>query len=234
MKVKEKQLAILWRKKGMAMGDIAKRLGVAKSSVSYWVRDVKLTSAQIKKLKANSHASVVIEKRRQARLKNTDKRRAEVRRKALLLADELKNQPLWWFGVTMYWGEGNKTQQARIANSDPDVIRLMLRFFREVCEIPEQKLHGHVHTFDNTNVSKTEEYWSDISGIPVDKFYKTHVKKSIASKNKRRTLPNGTFQVYVHDTDFFFTLLAWIEFLKSYKYKKAETSFIYLKKIFNT
>jgi predicted transcriptional regulator len=220
MKVKEKQLAIEWRKKGMAMGVIAERLGVAKSSVSYWVRDTKLTPTQIKKLKANSHASVVIEKRRQARMKNTEKRRAEVRKKALIRADELSKEPLWWLGVTMYWGEGNKTQQARIANSDPDAIRLMMRFFREVCDIPEQKLRVHVHTFDSNNVSKTEKYWSDISGIPTKKFYKTHVKNSIASKNKRRTLPNGTFQIYVHDTNFFYTLLAWIEYLKSYQYQK--------------
>ena len=216
MKVDERQKAIRMRKQGVAMAEIARRLGVAKSSVSYWVRDVTLSRAQYDRLKANSHSFDAIEKRRTARLANTDQRRKLVKQNALRDIDKRITDPLWCIGVSLYWGEGGKTQQtARLSNSDPAVIRTMMCFFRDVCKIEESKFRGHIHTFSHSNTKKAEQYWSKVSGIPTEKFYKTYVKQSSASKQKRNTLPYGTFQIYVHDSDFFFTLMAWIEYLKN-------------------
>lgn len=215
MKVEEKKRAIQMRKQGIAMGEIAQRLGVAKSSVSYWVRDVQLTSVQRKKLKKQSHSRIAVERRRSARLKNTDKRRNAIRKQAYIDAEQLVADPLWCVGVALYWGEGGKTQQtARISNSDPEVIRLMMLFFRKTCALPEEKFRGHVHTFEHCDEKSLEAYWSKVSDIPLKYFYKTYKKQSSASKKKRDTLPYGTFQIYVHDSDFFFRLMAWIQYLK--------------------
>lgn len=218
MKVYEKKQAIILRKQGLAIGEIASKLNVSKSSVSYWVRDIRLTKEQRLKLNANGHSVEAIEKRRLARLANTQIRRNAVAKAATEEAFLLTTVPLWCVGVSLYWGEGGKTQNTvRIANSDPDVIVTMMRFFREVCLVSEKKFHGHVHTFAHCNVNKAENYWSRISGISRDKFFKTYKKQSSSSKNKRNTLPYGTFQIYVHDSDFFFRMMAWIEYLKQNK-----------------
>lgn len=220
MKVQDKEKAVALRKNGVAMGEIANLLGVAKSSVSYWVRDVVLSKKQQAHLKARSHNAEAIEKRRTARLAHTDKRRAAIRQKAILDIPALTKNPLWYVGVSLYWGEGGKTQRAvRLANSDPDVIKIAMKFFREVCEISEEKFRGHIHTFPAADVKKTTVYWAKVSGIAPERFYKTYVKQSVSSKEIRKTLPNGTFQVYVNDTDFFFTLMTWIEYLKKGNYR---------------
>ncbi|PIR57429.1 MAG: hypothetical protein COU72_00970 [Parcubacteria group bacterium CG10_big_fil_rev_8_21_14_0_10_41_35] len=218
MKVMERNEAIKLRKQGMAMGEIAKKIGVSKSSVSYWVRDIAITKQQRSKLNANGHSVEAIEKRRIARLANTQKHRDIIKQEALIEASQLVSQPLWCIGVALYWGEGGKTQQtARISNADPTVIFTMMRFFREICEIPEEKFRGHVHTFAHTNINKSVQYWSTVSDIPTTRFYKTYCKPSSASRQKRDTLPYGTVQIYVHDSDFFFRLIAWIEYLKNNK-----------------
>jgi hypothetical protein len=218
MKVEERKKAIKLRQLGVPMGQIASELGVAKSTVSYWVRDVPLSRQQQKTLKNNSHTRHVIERRRASRLRNTERRRMVVKERALENITTLLRDPLWCIGVALYWGEGGKTQQTvRIANSDPAVIKTMMRFFREVCHIPETKFRAHVHTFSNANVMQAETYWSQVADIDKKRFYKTYVKKSAASKNKRNTLPYGTVQIYVHDSEFFFTLLAWIDYLKEHK-----------------
>lgn len=113
----------------------------------------------------------------------------------------------------MYWGEGGKTNKgmARISNSDPDVIKFMMNFFREIFNVPHAKFRGHVHTFSHLNAEKAERYWSTVSGIPRKQFYKTYSKPSIASKGKRDKLPYGTFQIYVCDTIIFLTIKGWIE-----------------------
>ncbi len=198
------------------MNEIAKQLGVAKSSVSNWTRDVELTPDQLTVLKKKSHTVEAVEKRRRARLANTDRRRNEVKAAALENIEKLKDNPLWCVGVALYWGEGGKTQQtARLSNSDPAVIKIMMKFFREVCMIPENKFRGHVHTFEGADINADEQYWSEISRIPRKHFYKTYAKQSTASKHKRKTLEHGTFQIYVHDSDFFFKLMAWIDYLKT-------------------
>jgi transposase-like protein len=217
MKTKEKQKALEMRKNGMAMGEIARKLGVAKSSVSYWVRDVSLTNKQRERLNKNGHSVNAIEKRRVARLANTSKRRAIIIEAAGDEVSCLLQEPLWCIGVALYWGEGGKTQQtARLANSDPAVIAIMMRFFKKYSNVPETKFRGHVHTFSHKNAKKAVKYWSTISGIPENKFYKTYIKQSSASKNKRDTVPYGTLQVYVHDTEFFFRLMGWINKLKNF------------------
>ena len=215
MKKGEQKQAKKLRREGMSMGEIADCLGVAKSSVSYWVRDVQLTQTQRARLNKNGHSVDAIEKRREARLRNTALRRSQVQEAAKEKAKRLVIDPLWCVAVAMYWGEGGKTQNmVRIANSDPDVIILMLKFFRETCGVQEEKLRGHIHAFTHSDVRKIEEYWADVSGIPRTRFYKTYRKKSAASKDKRNGLSNGTFQIYVHDTELFFTMMSWIECLK--------------------
>lgn len=215
MKTKERKEAILLRKQGESVGEIAKKLKVAKSSVSCWVRDVRLTQTQRERLNKNGHSIDAIEKRRIARLANTKIRREKMVAEAIDEVAEFSKQSLWCAGVALYWGEGGKTQQTvRLANSDPDVIKLIMKFFLRYSEVPKEKFRGHIHTFSHQNVDEALSYWTSVSGIPKQKFYKTYVKKSSASKDKRDTLPYGTIQVYVHDTNFFFRLMGWIEGLK--------------------
>jgi transposase-like protein len=215
MKVTEQNRAVELRKQGVAMGEIAQRLGVAKSSVSLWVRDVKLTSTQLNKLNRNGHSIDAIEKRRASRLAGTKARRDVITEEALVEAEKLVKDSLWCVGTALYWGEGGKTQNmVRIANSDPAVLTIIMKYFRVICEVPELQFRGHIHTFAHCDEKRAEKYWSDITGIPLKQFFKTYKKQSSASKNKRNTLPMGTCQVYVNNTQLFFRIMAWVEYLK--------------------
>lgn len=126
---------------------------------------------------------------------------------------EISQKELKIIGTMIYWGEGGKTGHwsVRLANSDPVIIQVMMRFFREICKVSDDKFHAHIHTFENANIEKTEKYWSKISGVPRNKFYKTYVKPSKAGLQKRKTLPHGTLDIYVHDTKIFLTIMGWIE-----------------------
>jgi len=219
MKKQAREKACELRKQGVSMGSIAQQLGVAKSSVSYWVRDIVLTESEIKKLQSNSHSRIAIERRRTSRMKRHDTERQEITTQAYEEAKSFISNPLWCVAVSLYWGEGGKTQRTiRIANSDPAVIQLMAKFFREFCKAPSEKFRAHVHAFTHTDVQKAVSYWSKVSGIPKAQFFKTYIKNSSASKKQRDTLPYGTCQIYVHDSVLFIRMMAWIEFLKDTKH----------------
>jgi len=213
MKREERDKARKLRKAGMSLNDIVQLVGVSKASVSVWVRDVQLSDRQRSKLNARGFSIDAIEKRRINRIANTLIRHRMVIDRAKKQIDALSEHELLLVGAALYWGEGNKSNKgaAGVANSDPYVIQLMMRFFREICAVPQEKFRGHIHTFSHLNVRDAEEYWSHVSSIPIKQFYKTYSKPSIASKGKKDSLPYGTFQIYVCDTNVFLTIKGWIE-----------------------
>lgn len=213
MKKKEKEKAINLRKKGMSVRDITNKVNAAKSSVSRWVRDVKLTKKQKKHLKEKSHSQFVIEKRRKTRIKNEKQKRQKIINKAKKEINNISEKELFLIGISLYWGEGGKTQRGlvRLTNSDSRLIKVMMKFFRDICEVPEDKFRGHIHLHPHLNKNKAENYWSNISGIPKKQFFKTSQQHNKSSKNKKDSLPLGTFTIYVCDTELFLKIKGWTE-----------------------
>ncbi len=216
MKSKMKQKSIEMRKAGYSVKEISEALSVAKGSVSTWVKEVILTPKQKLHLKNKTHSPEVIEKRRQSRLHNEANKKVfaiEVASKEIRKIDQ---DMLKMIGIGLYWGEGSKRKKgmARISNSDPDLIKMGMRFFREVCEVKEDRFRAHIHIHSHNAVKKAERYWSNVTGVPTSQFFKTYAIKSKSSKNLRQTLPYGTIDVGVGDTKLLLKVLGWIEGVK--------------------
>lgn len=216
MKNIERNKAIILREKGMTINEIVARTGYSKASISVWVRNVELTDEHKKRISQKGRSLRSIELRRQARLRNEKEKRDIFMFEAKNAIKAISQKELMLIGSMLYLGEGTKKSKgsASIANGDPEVIQIMMRFFREVCKVPESKFRGHIHIHPHLNIRGAEKYWSLISGIPLSQFFKTYSKPNISSKNKRDSLPYGTFGIYVHDTKVFLTVMAWIEKIK--------------------
>ncbi len=216
MKLAEKERARTLRTRGYSINQIITETGFSKASVSVWVRDIVLTKAQMSKLTERGRSMESIERRRQSRFINEQKKTKIVIDKAKEDILSISLHELKIIGAMLYLGEGGKTRKGmvRLANSDPLVIKIIMRFFREVCKVPENKFYVYIHTFDTADIEKTEVYWSYITKIPRKQFYKTYVKQSVASLHKRKTLPYGTVDVGVNDTKLFLTIMGWIEKIK--------------------
>jgi len=180
------------------------------------VRDIVLTEAQKKNISEHGRSVESIERRRIVRLFNEQAKRQVIFDKAKEDYNSISLEELKLIGIVLYLGEGGKTERgtARLSNADPAVIKIMMRFFREVCGVQEGKFRGNVHTFAHADVEKTEKYWSKVTGIPRNQFQKTYIKASSASLKKRYTLPYGTFSINVSDTQLFLIIMGWIEKIK--------------------
>jgi len=198
MKNIEKQKALELRRNGYSFGEITQELGVAKSSVSLWVRDIKLTKEQKLLLRSKHNNSEVIERRRATRLKNERIKREAIIIEAQRTVTNLTLKELFIAGVMLYWAEGGKTQSVvRFSNGDPEMIKIMMVFFKKICRVPQEKFHGYIHIHPHLDNKLAEVYWSKVSGIGLEKFYKTYRKVNPSSKNKRKSLPYGTFDIYI-------------------------------------
>ncbi len=218
-KEKEKVLSRQLRKRGLSLKEIAQKLKVAKSSVSLWVKDVKLTKLQIRFLSHKVHLREIIEKRVETRLKNEKAKRQKIINiyKKGMSKMKISQDKLILLGSALYWAEGGKSDKNRMFNfynSDPEMIKVMLVFLRRVCKIPEQKLRGHLHIHPHMDVAQVEKFWSNITNIPLSQFYKTNLAQSKASKNTRNNLPYGTFSIQICSTDLYLKMLAWIEAIR--------------------
>lgn len=200
------------RRQGCSYNEIAKTLSVSKSSVSLWVRDVKIDCQQANVLNSRSHSKEAVEKRRISRLRGENAKRQTLITKARKEIDSLTKRELWLMGIMLYWAEGGKTQRmVRFSNGDPEMIKMMMSFFREVCFVPEEKFRGYIHIHPHLSVVGAEVYWSEIAGIPLKQFFKTYSKKNVSSKNKRNSLPYGVLDVYVMDVKLFLKISGWAQ-----------------------
>lgn len=210
MKLDEKNKAITLRSRGHSINAIAKEVGVAKSSVSSWVRNIKLTAVQTEKLKLSPFTNTAIENRRTARLENEMKKRQMAISNAKSEISSISFTNLWFMGVMLYWAEGGKTQRmVRFSNGDPEMIKMMIKFFKIICKIPDAKLRGYIHIHESLDFKAAEIYWSNMSGIPISQFFKTYRKPNISSQNKKHTLPYGVMDIYVLDTSLFYKISGW-------------------------
>jgi hypothetical protein len=213
MKILERDMARALRRKGMSMNEIIQKTGYSKASVSNWTSDIILTKKQREKLSLKGRSMESIERRRKSRMLNEAKKRQITTDKAKEDFFDLSQRDLKIIGSVLYWGEGGKTKRgmARLSNSDPVIIKVMMRYFREICGVPDSKFRASVHTFTHANIEKTIGHWVGVSGIPREHFYKPYIKPSSASLNKRETLPFGTMDIYVCDTKVFLSIMGWIE-----------------------
>ena len=210
MKRIERDKAIQLRLKGYSLNEIRSKLKVSKSSVSLWVRNVELTEAQKERLRQKGFYREAVEKRRASRLANEKAKRDLVINTARKSIDKISKKQLWLIGVMLYWAEGGKTQKTvRFSNSDPEMIKIMMVFFRKVCRVPEAKFRGHIHIHPHLDHNGAEKYWSFVSGIPHSQLYKTYRIPSKSSQNKKDSLPYGTFDVYVLSTELFYKIMGW-------------------------
>ncbi len=118
--------------------------------------------------------------------------------------------------AALYWGEGKKERNSfSISNTDPDMIRFVLQFLREECEVPEDKIRLRVRLHPSLDGSKAKRYWSRVSGVASSKIKATkNLNKT--NKGKRKGHPYGCLEVAVHDTLFRARIEGWMDQLKNY------------------
>ena len=208
MKYREKVLALKLRKNGLSYSKILEKIKVSKSTLSVWLREIELTGEQKGRLlKKMDRVRYEVAKRKvAARIKKT----AEMIEKGKKEATYLKNNPLFFVGLALYWAEGSKnpTEKVKFANSDEKMIALMMKWLREICRVPEKKFRIHIHLHTLHSRKNIINYWSKITSIPKTQFYKPYVKPTSLGQ-RRNILYNGTCSIIIHDKNLFRRILGW-------------------------
>lgn len=214
---KDKKLAIFLRRRGHSYSEINKKIGISKSTLSYWLKDISLplgiNNEILFRTKKNRARNITEYNRQRARL--IWQKRETVKNEYSKQIDKLSAKELKLIGISLYWAEGDKKSKWTImfCNADANLVKIMMRFFREICKIPENKFKPSIQIHDQQKSKIAEKYWSKVSRIPIKQFNKTVVQISSASKLKRpkNSLPHGTFRVYIFNARLVDKINGWIQ-----------------------
>ena len=183
------------RRDGASYGEINKKLGVAKSTLSFWLKDILLKPSDRKRLYTKQ-----IEVLLRGPKSQKDRRAREVEQIIKEAGEKIKLplsiETLRLVGAALYWGEGSKGKRAQVTNSDPYLILLMVRWIESIFKIPARSLKARLNIYPQQNELKIKKFWSDLTGIPLENFGKSYVKP----KNKgykKNNLYYGTMRIEV-------------------------------------
>lgn len=198
---------------GLSIKKIEEKLKVSRSSVSLWVRDVKLTKKQIKRLYVNKKTGNL--KGSYIAAKNKIKKKKELIRVMTENGEKevgnISNRDDFIAGIAMYFAEGTKnSNNVSFSNSDPRAIKFIIEWFRKICKVPGEKIRCNLYIHNNLNEVKAKEYWSSLIGIPLEQFRKSYIVKNNINRLRKVKHIYGVFRITVSDADLNRKIMGWI------------------------
>jgi len=213
LRLEEKRKAIELRIQGKTFSEIRNFISnLSKSTLSGWLRNVKLTPEQEERLKRNI-AKITYNARVKAGWTRKQKRLLKIKHiteEAKKELPSLSRNLLFLIGLSLYWGEGSKnsSESIQFANSDPRLIKIMMKWFREICKVPEEKMGIHIYIHKVYRNENCEKFWSKIMGIPASRFGKTTYKPT-PHRIKKNLDYKGVCRIDIGNVNLFRRIMGW-------------------------
>ena len=177
-KLAEQQRARELRAQAWTVPDIARELGVSKSSVSLWVRDVEFTPRPRHShwTRDNPHPMHIA---KQAEIARCD---AE----AMELIGRLSDREFLVAGAMLYLGEGFKRDGlVGLANTDQTVLAMFVTWLRRYFDVDETRLRLRLYLHEGLDIDTARTHWSQLLSIPLSQFTKPF--RAVADPTIRRS-----------------------------------------------
>ena len=171
-----RQNAVALRKKGESIRDIELSLGIPRSTLSGWFKNIVLTSSQNKRLASKNRAGLAKARIQatESHRKNKQRRLESVRATVEKTLQSIPINDLVTLEIALamlYFGEGSKTKQGlRLGNSDPRIIRFYIDSLKKLYALPGDCLYFALHLRADQNEEEEKAFWSQALDVPLAKF----------------------------------------------------------------
>ena len=187
--------AVDLRKQGFSYTDIKEKIGVSKSTLSDWLKDLpyKPNDSVLRKFERARALSS------QARIKVRIE--SEKNAQAIALKDvgeKMSSRDLLFFGLGLYMGEGSKSDMVSLANSDLEVIKLAIVWLKKAYGLRNHNFSIRIHLYPDSDIPKCLDYWARNTGLPLSQFHKVSIDRRTGKMKKHQgKLPYGTAHLTV-------------------------------------
>lgn len=181
MKSSLRQKAIELRiKENLSYLEIKKRLGVSKSTLSYWLSDFPLSKNRILELRrAGWSKGEASRERFRSTMRDkkdlADKNAYDFEKKNF---SHISKDALYIAGLMLYLAEGAKKKESSIvlANTDVKVIKFFIRWLGIFLDIPKENVRIQLHLYENMDIKNEQEFWRKELNLKKEQFYKSSVR----------------------------------------------------------
>ncbi|MDO8667979.1 MAG: hypothetical protein Q7K35_02665 [bacterium] len=197
-----KEKIINLRKLGKTYTEINGLLNVhiPKSTLSYWCNDLALPLGYGRKVQEYNKYNL-IKAREAALISKRIYREDNIKRivqENSHLAGNLKNKDIAKIVLTvLYMTEGTRNGNGSITfgNSDPSIVGLFLNLLRFCYIIDESKFRCTLQCRADQNIKELESFWSNITGIFPDRFYKARIDPRTINKPTKKKNYKGVCRI---------------------------------------
>lgn len=175
--------AIKLRKRGFSIGKIERRLGIPRSTLSGWLKDIRLTPKQKEKLLRGWKNALIKARKKAIIWHNTQKakRIQEAQNEAFktLKNINIHDQNILELALAMlYLGEGTKKgEETAISSSDPLILKFSLAVLKNVYNLNTKKIRCELNLRADQNPQKSKRYWSKTLKLPLSLFKRIGIDK---------------------------------------------------------
>ena len=168
----DKKRAVELRRKGFSYSEIKKFLFIPKSTLSYWLKKIKLSEPQLRRLKRKrSEAGKAGSKFKKLKTLETIEK---IQRVSAAEIQKISKRELWLMGVVLYWRDRNKNdlrKGVRFTSSNPSLIKLFLKWLREIGQLKREEIQFDIFLSKRKkSMNRVIDYWSGITGFSKDNF----------------------------------------------------------------
>lgn len=195
--------AIQLRLEGKTYGQIKRKLGVSKSTLSDWLSRLPLNKEQQIALSKNKLLAKDASREKSI---ETFKKKRLIRLKTILKNQiiellPLSKKELFLAGTFLYWGEGEKRHgRLSVTNTDPKVIKFALYWMIKILRIPRESIKVRLHVYKDMDIEEVVNFWSNLLNLPKTQFRGPYIKKTNREGLTYKSFGYGTCQIYTHST----------------------------------
>lgn len=199
-------------KKGYSYREIMDEVPVGKGTLSSWLSKIEISEDHKARIESRSREAQITTRFNIAGWNHIQRQQAirAIRVAAKEKIGSLSDRELLVAGTMLYWAEGNKTTKSvQISNADPVLIQFMMIWFRRCLGIDESRFRAAIHYHQGQDYNKIQEFWSKVTGIPLESFNKPFCKPP-GTGHRTHYLQWGVCRIYIaRSADLLHQILAW-------------------------
>lgn len=179
-----KPTAVALRKNGLSINNIEEELGIPRSTLSGWFKDVVMDDSHKARLqknkeeawaKARVNSAIWHRAQKAARVAEAEAEAQKVMDR-LVIDDDLLDIAF----AMLYLGEGAKNGTTSLASSDPKILNFVLVALERVYKVPRDIIKCELHLRMDQEKLDIQKYWSKQLNIPIENFkYTAFDKRSL-------------------------------------------------------
>lgn len=188
-----KPRAIRLRKQGKSLPYIHAKLQIPKSTLSYWFKDIELTTSQKAKLHQNWKDALVTARQGAVKWHNQQKadRIATTKAQALQTLHKIdtSNPAILELSLAvLYLAEGyKKNPETGLGSSDPVTLRFFLKGLETIFDFDVSTVRCELYLRADQDPLALKNYWAKELGLPLTNFKQVNLDQRSAGKKTYET-----------------------------------------------